>query len=295
MEKGNKEVGILEREVVPKKVSIKQIRRSGLPVPEDHDGAYRFTGASEFLCPQFKRGTKELVTGLTPKQERDLEKKLNLPGVSEKLPQGTLSRYNMEFWGKFKIEIPKGGRVFNLEENPWDELSWRVLCAHQEVAKDEDERLINGFARYLLASEEEEAVSANKKFSVKKTAYSKYGNLSSEEQKDFLRVWSHTHKTGNVTVNENTKASMIEAAIGQIIEEEPQEFLDLLQSENYKTRVFFKKCLDKGLINKGRGNKYTLPGGDILGYTLEDTVDFLANPTNQEVVLSLKARLEAGK
>jgi len=275
MEKGNKEVGILEREVVPKKVSIKQIRRSGLPVPEDHDGAYRFTGASEFLCPQFKRGTKELVTGLTPKQERDLEKKLNLPGVSEKLPQG--------------------GRVFNLEENPWDELSWRVLCAHQEVAKDEDERLINGFARYLLASEEEEAVSANKKFSVKKTAYSKYGNLSSEEQKDFLRVWSHTHKTGNVTVNENTKASMIEAAIGQIIEEEPQEFLDLLQSENYKTRVFFKKCLDKGLINKGRGNKYTLPGGDILGYTLEDTVDFLANPTNQEVVLSLKARLEAGK
>jgi len=280
-------------EVIPKKVTIKQIRKSGLPVEAGHDGEYRYTGTSEFLAPQFKRGTKELLTGLTPQQERDLEKRLNLPGQSEKTPQGTLSRYNSDFWATFKMEMPKGGRTLNVSDDPWDELTWRVLRAHQEVANDEEDRRINGFARYVMTSEEEEAEVINKGARVKRRAYVKFGNMSSSEMKDFLRVWNHTRRSG-IKVTEDTKISLVEAAITTVVEDSPQEFLDTLEDDTYKSRIFLRKCMDANLI-KQIGNKYGLQGGDVLGYTLDQTVEYLMNKDNQEVILSLKARLEANK
>lgn len=277
-------------ELVPTKVTIKQVRKSGLPVEAGHDGEYRFTGTAEWLTVQYKRGTKELKTGLTEEDEVYFCKKLNLPGKSEKLPQGTLSRFNMDFWGKFKIVIPKGGKVLNLSD-PHDELEYKVLLAHDEVANSEEDRLYNGFARYVLHSEEDTAIDINKKISLKKRAYTKYSSMSVDEMKDFLRVWNHTHPVRSGTTD-STKNWIIEAAVGTIIEEETQEFLDVLSDEGYKTRVFLKKCIENDIV-KQSNTKYSLPGGDTLGFSLEQTIDYLRNPDNQELVLSLKSKLEA--
>ena len=279
-------------ELKPSKVTIKQIRKSGLPVEAGHDGEYRFSRAEEWLTVQFKRGTKELVTGLTSADEAYFANKLALPGKSDKLPQGTLSRYNMDFWAKFKIKIPAGGKTLNLND-PHDELEYKVLLAHSEVANSEEDRLYNGFARYVLHSEEDAAVETNKRVNLKKRAYMKFSSMSADEMKDFLRVWNHTHPVRSGTTD-STKSSIIEAAIGTIIEENSQEFLDTLSDEGYRTRVFLKRCIENQII-KQSNTKYMLPGGDVLGYSLEQTVDFLKNPDNQEVVLTLKSKVEANK
>lgn len=281
--------GLKVESVKPTKVYVKQFRRNSW-LPEGHDGEFRYTGTTETLTVQNRRGTKELITGLTNEVQRDLETRLNLPGASEKLPQGTLSRHNVAFWSTFRIAIPKEGKVLNVAEDPWHELEWRVLLAHQEVAKSEAEKLYTPFARYVLTSDEEEAATVNRTIKIKSRAYAKFRELTTENMKDFLRVYGGTHELNMKISDKSSTTAFIEASVGKIVEEYPERFLDIAEDPSFKTRNFIYKCIEYNLIKKDR-TKYALFGGDIIGYTTSQAVDYFNDKANQEVVATLKARL----
>ena len=266
--------------ILPTKVTIKHARRNTW-LPEKHDGSFRFSRTFERMVPQTDRRTNILNTGLTTADEIRLEQKL-------RKAHGSLAKTNYEFWSTVFVDIPQAGAVLLPTESVMDEIKYMFLLAHEEVANSKRD-FDNGttpFARYIMHSEEEEVENLNKELNVKLDAYDKFSKMSDTDMKNFLKVYGKNAK--------DNSPSFIKATIGKVIEQEPQNFLNILKDPNYKMVVFIKTCAQHGFI-KEQGGKYMRLGGEVLGYSLEQSVDFLSNPENQEVYLLLKSQLETTK
>jgi len=260
------------------RVTLKPIKKNGW-LPEDHDGSIRYSKCFERLTVQSQRGTGVLNTGLTDEDERRLEKKMNMS-------QGTLSRYNKDYWNKFYIDVPKEGKELDLA-NPKDELTYFVLKAHQRIANSEMERFDSPFAEYVMTSVEQEAKVENKKSKLKRKAYKVFSNMNTTEMRDVLKVIGKR-------AGDDASVDFIESQLDKIVTEDPQEFLATVEDPTFIMRAFIDDCLSSRVLTKS-GTKYVLPGGDVVGYTLEQTIEYLKNPDNQEVYLDLKGKLSIGK
>ena len=260
------------------RVTLKPIKKNGW-LPEDHDGSIRYSKCFERLTVQSQRGTGVLNTGLTDEDERRLEKKMNMS-------QGTLSRYNKDYWNKFYIDVPKEGKELDLA-NPKDELTYFVLKAHQRIANSEMERFDSPFAEYVMTSVEQEAKVENKKSKLKRKAYKVFSNMNTTEMRDVLKVIGKR-------AGDDASVDFIESQLDKIVTEDPQEFLATVEDPTFVMRAFIDDCLSSRVLTKS-GTKYVLPGGDVVGYTLEQTIEYLKNPDNQEVYLDLKGKLSIGK
>lgn len=272
------EMSDIMEDVKPITVKLKQFRKEGW-LPEGHDGEYRFTGTAEVLTVQRHKDTGVYVTGLLEDDEKRLEKSLN------KLP-GTLSRHNKDFWGKFFIKIPRSGMILYLD-NAEHELMWLVCKAHQFIANSEEDKMYTPFARYVMTSEEEIEKKVNDKFELKSKAFAKYSTMSMQEQIDFLRVFGKNPGA-------EPRESFIRSQISKVIEDEPKKFLEIMEDKSYKTKVFIKECVAKNIVLE-KGTKFVLQGGDVIGYTLDQAIEYLKNPENQEVLIMLKGQLEVSK
>jgi len=262
----------------PDKVTLKPIKKNGW-LPDDHDGSIRYSKCFERLTVQAARGTGVLNTGLTEEDERRLENKMNMS-------PGTLSRYNSDYWTMFKIDVPKEGAILDLSF-PEDELKFLVLKAHQRVANSEMERFDSPFAEYIMTSDEQEAKVENKKSKLKRKAYKVFSNMNTTEMKDVLKVMGKR-------VGDDASVDFVESQLDKIVTDNPQEFLNTVEDPTFKMRAFIDDCIATRVLVKN-GTKYQLPGGDVVGYTLEQTIEYLQNPDNQEVYLDLKGKMSVGK
>jgi len=262
----------------PDKVTLKPIKRNGW-LPDDHDGAIRYSKCFERLTVQAARGTGVLNTGLTEEDERRLEDKMSMS-------PGTLSRYNRDYWTMFRIDVPKDGVILDLSF-PEDELKYLVLKAHQRVANSEMERFDSPFAEYVMTSQEQEARVENKKSKLKRKAYKVFSNMSTTEMQDVLKVMGKR-------AGDDASVDFVESQLDKIVSDDPQNFLNTVEDPTFKMRAFIDDCTSARVLVKN-GTKYQLPGGDIVGYTLEQTIEYLQNPDNQEVYLDLKGKLSIGK
>ena len=260
------------------RVTLKPIKKNGW-LPDDHDGSIRYSKCFERLTVQSQRGTGVLNTGLTEEDERRLEKKMNMS-------PGTLSRYNKDYWNKFYIDVPKEGKELDLA-NPKDELIYFVLRDHQRVANSEMERFDSPFAEYVMTSVEQEAKVENKKSKLKRKAYKVFSNMNTTEMRDVLKVIGKR-------AGDDASVDFIESQLDKLVTDDPQEFLATVEDPTFTMRAFIDDCLSSRVLVKN-GTKYVLPGGDIVGYTLEQTIEYLKNPDNQEVYLDLKGKLSIGK
>tara|TARA_Y100000004_G_scaffold62249_4_gene69725 strand:- start:3538 stop:4395 length:858 start_codon:yes stop_codon:yes gene_type:complete len=262
----------------PDKVTLKPIKKNGW-LPDDHDGSIRYSKCFERLTVQAMKGTGVLNTGLTEDDERRLENKMNMS-------PGTLSRYNKDYWTMFRVDVPKDGVTLNLSF-PEDELKYLVLKAHQRVANSEMERFDSPFAEYVMTSQEQEAKVENKKSKLKRKAYKVFSNMNTTEMKDVLKVMGKR-------AGDDASVDFVESQLDKIVTDDPQNFLTTVEDPTFKMRAFIDDCISSRVLVKN-GTKYQLPGGDTVGFTLEQTIEYLQNPDNQEVYLDLKGKMSIGK
>lgn len=271
---------VKEKEIVlPKKVTIKASRGTGW-LPAGSDGNHRFSKTAEHLTVQVDRSTGMLITGLSPEVEKELENKLHLK-------PGDLSRHNKEYWNKFKVVIPQAGALIKPKDNPSDEIIYRVMLVHQEVANSMAgyQRGDFPFARYVMHSEEEETATINHDINLKLEAYKRLGEMTETQKINFLKVYGKNP-------GKDASLDFITAQAGKIVDAEPKLFLNTINSPNYKDTIFIKTCLEKGVLKEVQG-KYMRPGGEILAYSFDQLIDFLGNKDNHEVRGSLLAQLQA--
>lgn len=270
--------------LINKKIKVEPIIRPGKSwLGTGHDGEFMYTGSIRQYDLPIDKNTTQFKQILNKEEQEFFEKKLQLK-------PGALSFYDKEnkFWSELKIKVSKEGIKLDLSE-PMDFLRWKVLLANvKEIAPSQNEKFDKNTYMFMLVDEnyqvEERATKANKT----KAAYKAYGNLTSSESKmrNFLRVWGKKPSNG-------ATREFMEAEIDKIIEQSLDEFLAIIKDSNYEHRLFIEDALEAKALTKVGRTAYALPGGDKIGGSLQEAIDWIKDPKNSEEVLTIKVRIEA--
>ncbi len=251
----------------------------------NHDGNVLFSGTKIYLAPERNQQTGLIKTGLTDQEARELEAEMGLKSME-------LSPYSTTFWGNYKIypQVPKDGLLLDLDRSALDKLRYIYCLNHSRVAQSNADALENPQAELVLTSAAKEAKSDSNKIKTKVEAMKKFGEMSFTDQMNFLKVFEE----GKFQVGKNSTPDFVMSTLGKIVDERPQDFLNLLDNPDLKIMSFLQDCLHAGIIKKS-GPKYYVTGGDLIGNTMLDTVNNLQSPEYNEIKISLKAKLDAIK
>lgn len=251
-----------------------------------HDGAVVLSKANHWLSPERENRPPGLIkTGLTDQMARELELEMGLKPME-------LSAYSKWWDVNFKVypRIPKEGLELNLDANATNKLIYCYAKVMSKVALSEADAAENPLVDYVLTSKEVEADYNNKKAEIKTKAVQRYAEMSLNEQMDFLKVFEE----GRYRVTKSASPNFITSTIFKIVDERPDDFMDLVENPDFKTMVFIQDCVAIGALKK-EGPKYRINGGDIIGNSLLDTIGNLQKPEYNEAKLSLKTKLDLTK
>jgi len=274
--------GSLDRTKKMKVVPV--IRKGGWlsSVNKEHDGLHTYTGANRRYCLPFSLSRRSLVNPFQSEEQREeLERELSLPS-------GALSIYKKKdnYWSNFEVILDKKELSLDLR-NPEDVLRYLLLLANSEEIAPSFKDRFEGAYKYALVDQDSESNERAKKAHTVKEAYKKLGQMedSVETMTNFLIVYGK--KPGN-----NPRQEFLVSELDKIIENDLEGFMTIVEDEHFETKLLIKKAIQIGAINKPTKTRYELPGGDVIGNSLEQTVDYLKNPLNQENYILIKNRVE---
>lgn len=269
--------------LVNKKISVKPIVRNiGGMFHKGHDGEFMYTGVQWSTDVPRDILTNRYKTILSSEEQAELEKELDLK-------EGDLSFHKKDnpFWSKFRVKLSKEGKVLNLAD-PWEYLEYKVLLASPFIAKDNIDAKRNGMTKFELVDEDvvlEEKVSKSK---LRQKAYKHFGKIEESVQD---MQWLIRIVTGKRT--NSTKLDFLQAEIEKLIENNLEQFVNAFEDPNYTTKVFLETCIDKNVIEKNHLGEYRLKGiTDAFAINLEEAVQFMLSPKNNDIVLKLKANIK---
>jgi hypothetical protein len=199
------------------------------------------------------------------------------------------------FWKSFKVKLSKKTQRLDLA-NPKDYLTYLVLKAnHLHIAPNENVANKRATYRYIMTTEsfdmEKKASSVDKSI----RAYMELGKIVEDKaaMANFLKVYGKK-------VSAQSKIEFFVAEIKKIIEEDIDTFLRIIEDkENYELKLLIADAVEIGAIKLDK-RQYTLPGGDALAEvgqvpTLENAIKFLKYKGNQELLMTIKARVDNTK
>lgn len=218
------------------------------------------------------------------------------------LPKNALSVYKKvdNFWddsneqGISKVTLRKQDNYLDLS-NVEDYIRYKILLANKDFIAPNMEALESSpkaTYQFVILTEDAEAKNARKGMSILMQCYTAYGKI--EEDKDALRVIIET-LTGT-TVHSNTKLEFLQAKINELIQGNSKMFLKIATDPLLQTKVLIRKCVEAGLILH-RGDQYYIREGNTPmcesgDPTLNVAAKWLNLPKNQEIKLSLEAKLQ---
>ena len=269
--------------LIDKKIRVEPVlkRHQRSMFPAGHDGEFMYSGCRRGYPLPLDIKRNQLMTILTKEEQSFFEKELDMN-------PGDLSIYKKKdnFWHKFYVYIDKNGLTLHLSD-PIDNLRWRVLKVCPEVAPSWDER--NNSAEFIFALVDEDYLINDevKKSDKLKRAYKFFGSIenSAEKMRNFLVVYGKKPPL-------NAKMDFLKSEISKIIEFNIDGFLAISEDKNFEMKLFIDSCLEIGALYKEGRTKVALPGGDIIGNTMDETIEFLRNKKNSDIYATLKAKLD---
>lgn len=266
-------------------VNVRRLERNKTwGVRDPKSGKYRdkYENCNDKFVPALDHITGMLRTGLSKELEKKFEEDLALE-------EKTLAASN-SYWDTFSIIIPEEGLVLNTQ-NPMDNLKYHVLKADPEVATSPEEASINPKAQYIMYTDEAAAKNKNNKRDIIANAYAKFATLTQAEVVDALYMFGKDADYTDMEICKNT--------LGELLEKDPEKFLDVMGDDKFKDKVWIIKTIRAGIIRKGViGTGFNMPlyFGDIyLGKGLDEAINFLLDKENQNVFIGLKKAYEAYK
>jgi len=264
-----------------KKVRVTPIRRPGNWLKPGHDGDFMYSGTTAKLVVNIDPNTgkfPDLLAGLEEKEKAQLAS-----AISKSLDE--LNPYKREdnFWAAYEVKLDRNIKVLDLSL-PFDFLDYLVLKSNKNlVAPSASEKFSKGSYKWCLVDEEEEVQEKRKSSDKKKDAYKFLGKLEGNESrmKDFLMIYG---KKAPFDANKDWLVSQLDS----IIDSDIDGFLAIATDANFDIKLDIEKALSAKALER-KGVKYYLPGGDSIG-TLQETIDFLKDPKNSDVLMTIKAR-----
>lgn len=266
-------------------ITVKPVIKSTYLIPDtNHRAAFLAPGAKrEYTVPVLRNG--QYANVLTDAEKEFFES----PEGGLDMGPGDLSIYKRtnNFWDTFRIQLSKDELTLD-KSNPYQYLQYKVLLANnEEIASSLEELRSRRKAtyKYVLVDAQQEATLSSKEADLEESAWAIYGEIKNDRTRmlDILGIF------GRKLTKESTD-DMIRSQIKNIMKDDVREFVTIANDDNLDIKIFIGKCVSAGLISK-RANVYSIPGGEKLGNTLFEAAEYLSMPENQEILLSLQARL----
>lgn len=218
-------------------------------------------------------------TGLTPEEERFYENELNLK------PQ-ELNKNSKAFWEKFNDE--NSIRLFNNKtteivlDNPINQIKYKILLAHSDVANSEIEKNKPGVTFYIHDEE------ARAKVELQTLNFELEGmklilGLTPEEVKGSLRLFG---KNGTDLMS----ADSAQLQLMQEMKKDPKNFFNVITDKELRTKIFIYELLERKLLTrKANSIKY---GDDTIASSINECVEYFNDIKNQTERLTLESKLK---
>ncbi len=208
-------------------------------------------------------------TGLSKENEARLEGEL-----------GFDLKQNSDYWTTFFIRST-GEEIILDTEVPIEELRYLFLKNHKLVQSSLSEP--KATAEYIIINAEEEAKVENTKAKTKRKAFREFDKLSAVEVVKALRLYG--------VKAESVSAEQAENKLFDLVEESPTNFLDIwVNNKTRETQFLIESAISKNVMRKNKNSYYY--GTDVIGYSLEDAVEFLDNPKNNDIKKTIKNSIE---
>jgi len=282
-----------------KKVTVRPIRRKGGWVTPDHDSAFLNEGSARNYTVPAKSGGS--LVNPCPDFVQDKDKKIDdWQTLADELGLEHVRVLNPNtkkdnFWknpSETTIKLDRNGKHLNLSVTQ-DFIDYLVLRSNSHmIAPCWAERFESGEYMFALVEEGEEMVDKVSNIEEKKTAYGYLGKIdkSAEKMTDFLYVY-YLRKKEAKRPPRNGTVDWLKGEIGTIIETDLKIFLEILDDDDYILKLLIQRSVETGALLKDK-HVYSLPGADEPIGVLEDLVDFLDDPKNQQVRMKLMHHVE---
>lgn len=237
-------------------------------------GMHRYHKCHDTVVAKETRGG--YLTGLSPAEEKELEKKLGLA-------EGDLARHST-YWKEYAVTLTDRDLVLDLD-NPRDVLDLALLKVNPRVCNSITERHKWPKAEYEIYDAEEDAKNENAKISDEARAIADFVQLTPNERRNYLKLLGKAPGAMSDTVVTNV--------LFKIAKNEFTKFNEITDSPNYKTRVLLYDLISEGIV-KIRGGYYIYDEVQ-LGQGERTACEFLDDPHNQELKITLMGKVNKEK
>ncbi len=247
---------------------------------DPNDPSYKSFALADSSLSAHRKGNV-ILTGLSDDDRKYFEYRLGLP-------KGSLLPTNFNFWGKQRITFKKKGKVLNIDSNDEDFLNYKWLTVHHLVAQSRAELKADPSKVFLMTSDEVDSKENNTKFEKITEAVLISSKMTIDGKINFLNIF----KSGKFKVNRNASTEYINGILSKIVMQETEDFLLTIKDKDYDYRVLLSKLIEEDVIVK-RVNSYLLKGEeDPFANSTAEAIAFLSNPKNNNVIVSLKAKIK---
>jgi hypothetical protein len=228
-------------------------------------GILKYKNCFDDLGPYLTR-SGAMYTGLTMEDEKRLGSLLGLD----------LSRSSTNpFWVNFRIRTSVNDIILDTDD-PLDELKYLFCKGHKRVKGSLLEQ--KATADFVLINRDEEAKVENSFNRIKRDAIKEFDKLTPTEIRKALRLFGYNAENMSSEVAENRLYTFVEA--------NPNKFMDRwVNNKSREIEALIEIAISKNIIRRNK-NIYKY-GSDIIGNSLEDTVNFLMSPNNQDIRLAV--------
>lgn len=277
------------RNLREKKYTVRPIRRKGGWVGPDHDSSFMNDGAKLGIVVPVLKGNV-LVNPMPEFTKEDillLAEELGLEDVKK------LNLYVPKcYWRGKTINLDRNGLYLDLSDAE-DFVKFLILRSDSDrIAPNWSVRFDKGTYKFALVEQGEELIDNVSNLEEKKNAYILLDKMdsSSDKMKDFLYVYYLTKKDAKKPPR-NATIDQLKNTIGVIIEDDLKTYLSILNDDYYTLKLLIQKAIEAGALRRDR-HLYSLPGADKPIGVIEDLIDFLDDPKNQDVRMKLMHQIE---
>lgn len=247
-------------------------------------------GAVRYFTVPVLQSTGAFKNVLTDAEKEYLEQAMGLE-------YNALSIYKKEnnYWENFRVRLTKQDTYLNLSD-PNDYIKYKVLLANSNFIADSLETLQDrprATYQYVLIKEGESEKRESDNISTIMKCYKEYGKI--ENDADTLKCI--VELLDKRPLAKGTKIEFLQGKANTLIQSNPGLFYSTVTDPALPVKVLIKKAVEEGVISR-RGDQYYLKSDNspLCGSNEEPTLNtaakYLSLPKNQELKLSIEAKLK---
>jgi hypothetical protein len=185
-----------------------------------------------------------------------------------------------------RVVITKEGMTLNLNHS-LDMLKYLILLSNRMlISPSYDERTLKATYEFMIVDENKVTTQKLEEANIKSQAYIKFAEVTNSRASIIGFI-----KSLGRTIPATATDEWLKGEVLNVIDNSPKYFLEVVNHPQYNERIFVQEAIEAGAIIRKGEKRYVLDNGAELG-DLNDTINYLLNPDNQESKMRIKGKIE---